>query len=227
MKKFIKRLFGIFLGMILCCHNLCYADVITISPIDGLAAGSMLLIPVGIIVFIIIMISYISLKATAKNEETQGQINEDTQKKIEKDKKYISICIFVLTIMISTIVRLSYRRYFPWICMILVIVLLIIAIIYRAKENKKISYILYAIAIAIFAVTCIYGNNIKNEDEERRKSVGRYTNYEIEEFNSKITPYVGENISGSQVNSLIQFIRAINMKSLRNDNNIFRITIIR
>ena len=210
MKKFIKRLFGIILGVILCCHNLCYADVIDISPIDGLAAGSMLLIPVGIIVFIIIMISYISLKVTAKNEETQGQINEDTQKKIEKDKKYLSICIFVLTIMISTIVYMLNRRYYPWIPIIPVIVLLIIAIIYRAKENKKISYILYAIAIAIFAVTCIYGNNIKNEDEERRKS-GFYSEYDLEIYNSQFIAYEGQNKTASEVRTLYSAVIANNV----------------
>ena len=156
MKKIIKRLLGIFFGVIMCCHNLCYADVITISPIDyGLAAGSMFLIPAGIIVFIIIMISYISLKVTAKKEETKGQINEDTQKKIEKDKKYLSICIFVLAIIISTMVCILNRRYYTWIPIIPVIVLLIVAINYRVKENKKIAYILYAIAVSIFAVTII------------------------------------------------------------------------
>ena len=209
MKKFIKIL-GVFLGIILCFHNLCYADVITITPIDGLAAGSMLLLPVGIIVFIIIMISYISLKVTAKKEENQGQINEDTQKKIEKDKKYLSICIFVLTIMISTIICMLNRRYFPWICMIPVIILLIIAINYRAKENKKVAYILYAIAVAIFAITCIYGNNVENK-EKAWKERGGYSESELEAFNSKITPYLGESVTGSKVNALIQYVISNNI----------------
>ena len=222
MKKFIKRLFGIFLGVIFCCHNLCYADVITVS--EELTAGGMLLIPVGIIVFIIIMISYISLKIIAKKEETQGQINEDTQKKIENDKKYLSICIFALTIIISTIIYLINRGYYPWIPLILVIVFLIIAINYRVKEKKIFSYLLYAIAVVIFAVTCIYGNNVKNEAQERKKQIA---NYEIDAFNSKITPYIGESISGSQVNSLIQLVVAINIQSLRDYDWIKKITVVR
>ena len=201
MKKLIKRLIGIFLGVILCCHNLCYADVITISPIDKLAAGSMLLIPVGIIVFIIIMISYISLKVIARKEETQGQINEDTQKKIEKDKKYLSICIFVLTTMISTIVCILNRHYFPWIWIIPVIVLLIIAINYRAKEKKKVAYILYAIAIVIFGVTYIYGNNIKTKKIKMRQS-GFYSEYELEVYNSRFTAFEGQNKRSSEVRAL-------------------------
>ena len=227
MKKFIKRLFGIVLGVILCCDNLCYADIITITPMDELGAGSMMLIPVGIIIFLIILVSYISLKITAKKEKGMGQINEVTQKNIEKDKKYLSICIFILTILVSMTVCMLNERYYPWILIVPIIVLLITAIVFRSKAKIKTAYVLYAIAVAIFGVMCIYGNSVKNEEQKRFKSVGRYSVKEIETFNSRIIPYIGENISGSQVNILIQLARAINMKSKKNYESIGRITVIR
>lgn len=228
MKKFIKRLFGIVFGMILCCNNLCYADMISITPYDKLALGSMVLFPIGIILFLATIISYNVLKKIAKKEKSLGKIDEEeTQKEIEKNKKYLFICISILTILISPIICLFNREYYPWILIIPITVLLIIAIVFRAKEKKKISYVLYAIAVAIFGIMCIQGNSVKNEVQERWKSVGRYSNLEIEEFNSKIIPYIGENIRGSQVNNLIQLASATNMKAIKNYDSIGRITIIR
>ena len=36
---------------------------------------------------------------------------------------------------------------------------------------------------------------------------------DISSFNAKITPYIGKNISGSQVNALINLVRAINSRN--------------
>lgn len=47
-----------------------------------------------------------------------------------------------------------------------------------------------------------------------------FTEKEMENFNAKITPYCGEKISGSQVNSLIQYVYALN-----NDPESFKIEI--
>ena len=211
MKKFIKRLFGIVLGMILCCNNLCYADVISITPMDELGAGSMMLIPVGIIIFLIILVSYISLKITAKKEKTMGKINEVTQKNIEKDKKYLSICVFILTILVSMTVFMLNERYYPWTLIVPIIVLLIITIVFRAKDKKKISYVLYAIAVAIFGVMCIQGNSVKNEaNEERRKYIEESKNYEIEVFNSQWEMYCGISKSAFEVRSVFAAIIANN-----------------
>lgn len=44
---------------------------------------------------------------------------------------------------------------------------------------------------------------------------------EITAFNNKLTPYMGENISGSQVNALIQTARSIN----QNQDSLTKITI--
>ena len=41
---------------------------------------------------------------------------------------------------------------------------------------------------------------------------------EIAAFNSKITPYVGENISGTQVNTLLQYCLSVNMSANQSGN---------
>lgn len=47
----------------------------------------------------------------------------------------------------------------------------------------------------------------------------------IAQFNAKITPYIGTNVSGSQVNALIQIVRAIDQKAITNNDNVQRVTI--
>ena len=42
---------------------------------------------------------------------------------------------------------------------------------------------------------------------------------EIESFNNKITPYLGKNISGSQVNALIQTAISINYKEIQENGD--------
>lgn len=44
-------------------------------------------------------------------------------------------------------------------------------------------------------------------------------------FNSKISPYVGNSISGSQVNALIQLARTIDQKAVTDGDTIRRVTI--
>ena len=39
------------------------------------------------------------------------------------------------------------------------------------------------------------------------------TKQQIAAFNSKISPYLGESVSGSQVNALMQLVRTINVKA--------------
>ena len=207
MKKFIKIL-GVFLGVILCCHNLCYADVIELPQKDDFNLNINMLLIVGIIIFITLLISFISLKVTVKQEEAQGHIDKNTHKKIEND-----ICIIVLTVFITTIFFMYNINYYPWIWiwMIPIIILLLISIHSRAKENKKIAYILYAIAIVIFVLICIYGNNIK-KDEINKKEETRYSKL-YETFNSRFIAYEGQNKKASEVRSLYNAVIASNIQS--------------
>lgn len=217
MKKFIKRLFGIVLGAILCCDNLCYADMISITPMDNLEFGGTLLIPIGILVFFAFIISYVVLKITARKERSLGQINEETQKEIDNNKKYLSICIFVLTLLISTVICMKNREYYSWMWIIPIIVLLITAIIFRAKARIKTAYALYAITVAIFAIICSYGNNVKNKEIKKREEIrksGFYNISELEAFNSRFIAYEGHNKKISEVRALYSEVIANNASNI-------------
>ena len=51
------------------------------------------------------------------------------------------------------------------------------------------------------------------------------TQQAISSFNSQITPYIGRNISGSQVNALIQLVVSIDNNAIRNSDSIRRVSI--
>ena len=48
---------------------------------------------------------------------------------------------------------------------------------------------------------------------------------EINAFNNQLTPYIGANVSGSQVNALIQTVRSINQSAITNNDEIKRVEI--
>jgi len=48
---------------------------------------------------------------------------------------------------------------------------------------------------------------------------------QISAFNSKISPYLGESVSGSQVNALMQLVRTINTKAENENDTAKKITI--
>ncbi len=48
---------------------------------------------------------------------------------------------------------------------------------------------------------------------------------QITAFNSKISPYLGESISGSQVNTLMQLVRTINVKANNEGDSAKKITV--
>ena len=51
------------------------------------------------------------------------------------------------------------------------------------------------------------------------------TEQQISAFNSKISPYLGESVSGSQVNALMQLVRTINTKAENENDTAKKITI--
>ena len=67
------------------------------------------------------------------------------------------------------------------------------------------------IAIMIVSLGVVIFNNMGNT----AKQAANMDKQEIESFNAKITPYVGENISGSQVNALIQLVISIDNAALK------------
>lgn len=66
------------------------------------------------------------------------------------------------------------------------------------------------IAIMIISLGILVFNNMGNS----AKNMANMDKQEISAFNSKITPYLGENVSGSQVNALIQYIRSVDASAV-------------
>ena len=211
MKKYVKRIFVIVLGIILCGYNFCYADMIILSRAHQMAYKGMLLVPIGGLIFLALLGSYISLKSTAKIEKSSGQITIETQKKLNNHAKYLSACIFVLTMLIVTIVSFLNEEYYSIIWLISTIVLLIICIILRITDKKKIAYIIYAIAIAIFCVSCIYGDSFK---EERR--LPTLLTREISAFNARFEAYQGTNKTINEVRNLYYTVLTTNAVNKKN-----------
>ena len=51
------------------------------------------------------------------------------------------------------------------------------------------------------------------------------TEQQIASFNSEITPYLGESVSGSQVNTFMQLVRTINQKADNEHNTVKKIKV--
>ncbi len=67
-----------------------------------------------------------------------------------------------------------------------------------------------AILIAIIIISL--GVLIFRNMSETVKREATLDKQQITAFNSKIIPYTGDNVSGSQVNALIQYVRTVNAK---------------
>lgn len=77
-----------------------------------------------------------------------------------------------------------------------------------------IAIIIVSLGIIVFRNMSGSVQNNSNLDQEARA-----------QFNSKLTNYIGKNISGSQVNALIQVARAINQKAKNENDTMKRIEI--
>ena len=66
------------------------------------------------------------------------------------------------------------------------------------------------VAILIVSLSVVIFNNFSKSVKDN----ANMDEQEIANFNSKLTPYMGENISGSQVNALIQLVISINRSAI-------------
>ena len=73
-----------------------------------------------------------------------------------------------------------------------------------------------AVLIAILIISL--GIMIFNNMSKSAKDAANMDEQEIANFNSKITPYLGDNISGSQVNALIQLVISIDNSAISSNN---------
>lgn len=91
------------------------------------------------------------------------------------------------------------------------------------KKKSKILIltraVLIAILIASLAILIYYKMENNSKDPSKLDDEAKSA------FNSKITLYLGENITGSQINSLLAFTLANNMESIQNNENYKCITI--
>ena len=76
------------------------------------------------------------------------------------------------------------------------------------ENASKVLLMAGSILIAILIISL--GIMVYKNMSSTVSSTADMTEQEITMFNSKIKPYLGENISGSQVNALIQLVRSIN-----------------
>lgn len=79
------------------------------------------------------------------------------------------------------------------------------------------------IAILVISLGVYIFNNMSNSVIEN----ANLDSEEISSFNSQITPYLGQNISGSQVNALIQLAISIDNKALSSSDYIKRVSVYR
>ena len=77
------------------------------------------------------------------------------------------------------------------------------------------------IAIIIISLGIVVFRNM-SAPVQRESSL---TEQQISAFNSKISPYLGESVSGSQVNALMQLVRTINTKAENENDTAKKITI--
>ena len=204
MKKILRRIVLLVLGIVLCYQHFCYADVVDLS-IGLLSLFSMFFIPIGITVLIIVLDSYFILKREAKKGQ---EPNEEKTKKINFTKKLIFIIIAILVMMINFCMNYFYEVYYPKIFLVSISALIILAIILRLKEKKKIAYIIMTIAIIMIGIITTYSHILKQEAEEEWKervnAVSFMTDPEINVFNEQFTPYEGKEVKGRIVRALIQ-----------------------
>ena len=67
------------------------------------------------------------------------------------------------------------------------------------------------VAILIISLGIMIFNNVSNS----AKNAINMDSKEIANFNAKITPYLGDSISGSQVNALLQYCVTVNISANR------------
>lgn len=157
MKRILGKILGIISVLILGYQQFCYADVISIEPIDEFRPIAFLIGFIGIIVLIITAISFFTLKSTVRKKSEAGYgFGNDDNEKIEKKKNGIQRRFYIWG-MILSIVGLIYLRLsneISGIVFLVPIILFVISFIVRLNKNKKVSNIICAISVAL---VCLIG----------------------------------------------------------------------
>ncbi len=170
MKRMIK-IITIFITLIIVNYNICFADVIVTSdeytlPIMGNVAA--LIGMIGIVIFIISIISFFALKSTSKKNIN---VSIEENEKINKTKKRIYVWGVILVIVIHLLSEIQYYDFGSfWFWLPIFICIISIAI---RKKSKKFSNIILIISLCV-----ICGISISNAIDVK---ISR----EINEYNRK------------------------------------------
>lgn len=92
------------------------------------------------------------------------------------------------------------------------------------ENASKALIIAGSILVAIMVISL--GVLVFNKFGGAAKEAANMDEQEIKTFNSKITPYVGQAIAGSQVNALLQYCLSVNMSATKSGETYKQIEII-
>jgi hypothetical protein len=149
MVKNLKRIALIILLLIGMGYNYCYADLITLSPMEEfLGDGGTIII--GTVVLIVMLISFYILKVTAKNSNS---LNIEENKKDNKEKAYnITMIIAIIVHYFSLLLAFNEIRILIW---LIPSILFIMSKAIRTS-SKKTSNIFWTISMCIILSMFIY-----------------------------------------------------------------------
>lgn len=157
MKKILGRILGIISVLILGYQQFCYADVISIEPIDEFRPIAFFIGFIGVVVLIITAISFLSLNATIKKQNEIGQsVDSENNEKIEKKKNGIQRRFYIWGMILSIVglIYLGLSDEISGIVFLVPLILFVISFIVRLTKNKKISNIICVISVTL---VCLIG----------------------------------------------------------------------
>lgn len=200
MKKFFKRILGIISVLILGYQQFCYADVISTSPTEILFVPLTFLVGfIGVIILIVSAISFFSLRATVKKQNTHDYDSEKlstiSTEEIEKKKNKIQRRFYVWG-MILAIIGLIYLGLLGDISgfvFFIPIILFIVSIIVRLNKNKKVSNIICGIAVGL---VCLIGIWIGISNKMVEDYNNQFLKYQISESSYRLSPRYVSDIEG-------------------------------
>lgn len=189
---------------------------------------------IGIFVLPIAIFSYFILKVIARKEQNT---NEKTMKRINLNKKMIDIIVAILIIIISLAKLDEIENVFlngttdligiigliVKIGIIITIVFILVSIILRIKEKKKvITTIAIIMGILLIACTDIL-QYLREKDKDKYLGNISISSNELAFFNNQFAPYAGEEVRGSIVRALIQLVLSKNVS--RTDDELYQVPI--
>ncbi len=92
------------------------------------------------------------------------------------------------------------------------------------ENASKALIISGSILIALLVISL--GIVVFNKMKQPAQDMANLDAEQISAFNSKLNPYIGKNISGTQVNALIQTVMSINLKANSDNDAVRRVSII-